>query len=182
LIDCTLQKLPRGQALSSRPPPVRSQSLISHSTILTILTIHAPDRWLVLRLLLQVARPHTASLPLARSLRRPGCLGDAVARLPLRFALDFHRARFEAAVYSCCCRLRASPLCPRPEPGKAWLFGRRSRPLSLRPSINLFSALRLRRRPCPTPWLSASPSQPHLPLASPSTCLRHQALSGLIPP
>jgi hypothetical protein len=43
---------------------------------------HAPDRWLVLQLMLQVARPHTASLPLAQSLRKPGCLGDAVGRCP----------------------------------------------------------------------------------------------------
>jgi hypothetical protein len=140
-------------------------------TIHTFLTIHATGHWLVLRLLLQVERPHTASLPLALSLRKPGylsdavgrlllrsavdlhrtlfrsrrlrlllqvarlhaaslplalslrrsgCLGDAVGRLLPRFALDLHRALFAAAVAGC-----APPHCviaPRPEPEKAWLF------------------------------------------------------------
>ncbi|KAI1559921.1 hypothetical protein PtrEW7m1_011726 [Pyrenophora tritici-repentis] len=45
-------------------------------TILTILTIHALDRWLVLQPVLQAARLYAASLPLARSLRKPGNSGD----------------------------------------------------------------------------------------------------------
>jgi hypothetical protein len=46
--------------------------------------LYAPGRWLVLRLLSQVSRFQAASPPLARSLRKPGCFGDAVGRfLPL---------------------------------------------------------------------------------------------------
>jgi hypothetical protein len=114
-------------------------------TTLTTLTTHAPGRWLVLRLLLQAARRQTASLPPARSSREPGCLGDAVGRFLLRFALELHRTPFAAAVAGC-----APPRCvtaPRPELEKAWLFGRRNRPLSasIGPCILLTSPPRLAR-------------------------------------
>jgi hypothetical protein len=124
-------------AASVHPTSATSASVLTiPATILTIhtfltihkfLTIHAPRRWLALRLLLRVARLHTASLPLARSLRRSGCSGDAVGRLLPRFALELHCVPFAAAVAGC-----APPHCvtaPRPEPEKVWLFGRRSWPL-----------------------------------------------------
>jgi hypothetical protein len=61
-------------AASVHPTSATSASVLTiPATILTIhtfLTIHAPRRWLALRLLLRVARLHTASLPLALSLRR----------------------------------------------------------------------------------------------------------------
>jgi hypothetical protein len=55
---------------------------------------------MVLQLLLRVARLQTASLPLALSLRKPGCLGDAVGCLLPRFALNLHRALFAEPLYA----------------------------------------------------------------------------------
>jgi hypothetical protein len=59
-------------------------------------------------LLSLIARHHTASLPLARSLQKPGCLGDAVGRFLLRYS--YRRP------VGCCPRLRAVTLRYRPFP------------------------------------------------------------------
>jgi hypothetical protein len=135
---------------------------LTRPTILTthtLITIHAPGRRLVLLVLLRVARLHAASLPLAQSLRKPGCLGDAVGRFLPRFALELRRAPFAAVVAGC-----APPRCviaPRPELEKAWLFGRRSRPppASVRPQTSRCILLNLTAAPCPP--------APSLPPASP---------------
>jgi hypothetical protein len=132
-----LQELPRAaklyhnklQAPSPNASAVRPASPASPASP-SVLTIHAPGRWLVLRLLLRAAPLHTASLPLALSLREPSCLGgylgDAVGHLLPQFVPNLHRALFAEPLFAAAVAGCASPPCviaPRPELEKAWLFG-----------------------------------------------------------
>lgn len=95
LIGCSLQELPRSQP-SGFNISLRPRDPATTLTTLATFTIHPLGRWLVLQLLLQVARLYAASLPLALSLRKPGFLGDAVGRLLFRCALDLSHALFLA--------------------------------------------------------------------------------------
>jgi hypothetical protein len=94
LFGHTLQKLPRGQASNSRPPQVRPQTLIHNPHHPHI--SHDPRTRPLAGSIAAVAgcAPLHCVIAPGQSLRRPSCLGDAVRRLLLRFALDLHRALF----------------------------------------------------------------------------------------